>query len=43
MQGDLGPIPLDTPRDRDGTFVPQLVAKHQRQLTGFDDKILALY
>lgn len=43
VQGDLGPIPLDTPRDRDGTFEPQLIAKHQRRLTGFDDKILALY
>jgi len=43
VQGDLGPIPLDTPRDRDGTFEPQLVPKHQRRLTGFDDKILALY
>lgn len=43
VQGDLGPIPLETPRDRDGTFEPQLVAKHQRRLTGFDDKILALY
>ena len=43
VQGDLGPIPLDTPRDRDGTFEPRLVAKHQRRLTGFDDKILALY
>ena len=43
VQGDLGPIPLDTPRDRDGTFEPQRIAKHQRRLTGFDDKILALY
>jgi putative transposase len=43
VHGDLGPIPLDTPRDRDGTFEPQLVAKHQRRLTGFDDTILALY
>ena len=43
VHGDLGPIPLDTPRDRDGTFEPQLVAKPQRRLTGFDDKILALY
>ena len=32
-----------TPRDRDGTFEPQLVAKHQRRLDGFDEKILALY
>lgn len=43
VQVDLGPIPLDTPRDRDGTFEPQLIATHQRRLTGFDDKILALY
>jgi putative transposase len=43
VNGDLGPIPLDAPRDRDGTFEPRVVAKHQRRLTGFDDKILALY
>ena len=43
VQGDLGAIPLDTPRDRHGTFEPQLIAKHQRRLTGFDEKILALY
>jgi putative transposase len=43
VQGDLGPIPLDTPRDRLGTFEPQLIAKHQRRLSGFDEKILALY
>jgi putative transposase len=43
VNGDLGPIPLDAPRDRDGTFEPRIVAKHQRRLTGFDDKILALY
>jgi transposase-like protein len=39
----LGKIPLDVPRDRDGTFEPQLVPKHQRRLAGFDEKILALY
>lgn len=43
VQGDLGPIPLDTPRDRLGTFEPQLIAKHQRRLSGFDEKIFALY
>jgi transposase-like protein len=43
VQGDLGPIPLDMPCDRDGTFTPQLIATHQRRLTGFDDTILALY
>lgn len=41
--GELGEVTLDTPRDRDGTFAPQLIAKHQRRLSGFDDKILALY
>jgi putative transposase len=43
VQGDLGEIKLTTPRDRDGSFEPQLIPKHQRRLTGFDEKILALY
>jgi transposase-like protein len=43
VQGDLGKVTLETPRDRDGTFEPQVVAKHQRRLSGFDEKILALY
>jgi putative transposase len=43
VQGDLGEIKLRTPRDRDGTFEPQLIPKHQRRLTGFSEKILALY
>jgi putative transposase len=43
VHGDLGQIDLDTPRDRHGTFEPQLVPKHQRRLSGFDEKILALY
>jgi len=43
VQGDLGEITLDTPRDRDATFEPKLIPKHQRRLAGFDDKILALY
>jgi transposase-like protein len=40
---DEGPLRLDIPRDRDGTFEPQLIGKHERRFTGFDDKILALY
>src|SRR5438067_2282174 len=40
---DDGPLTLDVPRDRDGTFEPRLIAKHERRFTGFDDKILALY
>lgn len=31
------------PRDRDGTFEPQLIPKHARRFSGFDDKIIALY
>lgn len=43
VQGDMGEVTLDTPRDRDGTFEPRLVGKHRRRLSGFDDKIPALY
>ena len=43
VSGDMGDIPLQTPRDRNGTFEPKLVGKHQRRLAGFDEKILALY
>jgi putative transposase len=38
-----GPVRIKTPRDRKGTFDPQLVRKGQRRFEGFDDKILALY
>src|SRR5688572_21147433 len=40
---DDGPLALDVPRDRAGTFEPRLIGKHERRFTGFDDKILALY
>ena len=40
---DHGPVPIAVPRDRAGTFEPQLIAKHERRCTGFDDKIIALY
>src|SRR5918996_4316727 len=40
---DDGPLGLDLPRDRDGSFEPRLIAKHARRFTGFDDKIIALY
>jgi putative transposase len=43
VSGDMGDITLQTPRDRNGTFEPQLIAKHQRRLPGFDSKILTLY
>ena len=38
-----GKVPLDAPRDRDGSFEPKIVRKRQRRFVGFDDKILALY
>jgi len=38
-----GPVPIETPRDRDGSFDPKIVRKRQRRFEGFDEKILALY
>jgi putative transposase len=38
-----GPVEINTPRDRDGSFEPKLVRKRQRRFEGFDEKILALY
>lgn len=43
IQGDMGKLALDVPRDREATFEPLLIPKHQRRLAGFDEKILALY
>lgn len=40
---DDGPLAIAVPRDRAGTFEPQLIGKHERRFTGLDDKILALY
>ena len=40
---DDGPLRLDIPRDRDGSFSPILIPKHERRFTGFDDKIIAMY
>jgi putative transposase len=40
---DDGPLPLEVPRDRDGSFEPRLIGKHERRFTGFDDKVMALY
>jgi putative transposase len=38
-----GPIAVEVPRDRDGSFEPQLIGKHERHFDGFDDKILSMY
>jgi putative transposase len=43
LKGDFGEIELETPRDRQATFEPKIVAKGQTRFTGFDDKILSMY
>jgi putative transposase len=43
LMTEHGPVGLDAPRDRDGSFQPKIVKKRQRRFQGFDDKILALY
>lgn len=43
VKTDAGEVEIEVPRDRDGTFEPQLVPKGQRRLPGFDEKVIALY
>jgi putative transposase len=43
LKGDFGEIDLETPRDRNGSFEPQIVARNQTRFTGFDDKIISMY
>jgi putative transposase len=43
LKGDFGEMELETPRDREGTFEPRIVAKGQTRFSGFDDKILSMY
>jgi transposase-like protein len=43
LKTEEGEIELQTPRDRDGSFEPQLVKKHQTRFTSMDAKILSLY
>ena len=40
---DTGSVRIEVPREREGNFEPQLIGKHERRLTGFDDKIIAMY
>jgi len=39
---DVGPVEIEVPRDRDGSFEPQLVKKRQRRLTGVDEMVISL-
>ena len=43
LQTEDGELPIRVPRDREGTFEPQIVPKHERHFDGFDDKILSMY
>ena len=43
LTGTFGELTLETPRDRNGTFEPQIIEKHQTRFTGFDANILSLY
>lgn len=43
LKGDFGEMELETPRDRNGSFEPKIIAKHQSRITDFDDKIISMY
>ena len=43
LKGEFGELPIEVPRDRQGSFEPKLIPKHQTRWSGFDDKILSLY
>lgn len=43
VKGTFGEVEIETPRDRDSSFQPQLVPKRQVRLDGLDEKILALF
>jgi hypothetical protein len=43
LRTDQGNVTVEVPRDRNGTFEPKLIKKHQRSFNGFDDKILSMY
>jgi putative transposase len=43
VKGEAGEMTIEVPRDRNGTFEPQLIEKHQTRFEGFDGKILSMY
>ena len=43
LTGEFGEIELETPRDREGTFEPQMITKYQTRFDGFDEQIISMY
>jgi putative transposase len=43
LKGEAGEMTIEVPRDRNGTFEPKLIEKHQTRFEGFDAKILSMY
>ena len=43
VKSEYGKIELDIPRDRNGEFEPQIVQKHQRNITGIEEQVISLY
>nr|WP_230534037.1 transposase [Salinispora arenicola] len=43
VQTEVGPVRIQIPRDRAGSFTPRIVPKHARRLDGFNEAILSLY
>src|SRR6202048_2361283 len=43
LRGEAGEMTIEVPRDRNGTFEPKLIEKHQTRFEGFDAKILSMY
>jgi transposase-like protein len=43
LRTEIGEVTINVPRDRAGTFEPQIVPKHQRRLAGFDEAVISLH